>query len=309
MPTNELGAAAAAFAGYLKIECGLSPNTVLGYQRDLRDLIADLDDKGIAAPAAVTPQVLIRHAAELRSIRRLSPASVARHLAAIRMFFRWLVANGKVEADPTELLERPSQWSRLPGVVSARNITAIIEAAAPDDHADPRSLPLWQRDRALLELLYASGLRASEATHLEVRHVSLDLSVVRVVGKGNKERIVPFGKPAGAAVRAYLDDCRPRLARPDGRDHGRLLLSRTGRPLTRASVWDIVAARARQAGLKDIHPHLLRHSFATHVLSGGADLRVVQELLGHSNIATTQIYTHVDQPRLKKVHQTYHPRA
>jgi integrase/recombinase XerD len=256
----------------------------------------------------MTPRDLVAHMARLRSDRRLSASSVARHLAAVRMFCRWLVAERKVERNPAELLERPTQWKRLPGVMSPRAMRALIEAPRPPEKpaAGP---PLWVRDRAILELMYASGLRASEVGAMRLDDAHFTLGVVRVTGKGNKQRLVPYGVPAERSMWEYLDQCRPRLVRPDGRDRARLFLSRSGKPLERVAVWGIVKKHATAAGLTGVHPHRLRHSFATHLLSGGADLRVVQELLGHASITTTQVYTHVDEPRLREVHKKYHPRG
>jgi integrase/recombinase XerD len=199
-------------------------------------------------------------------------------------------------------------------VLSPRQVRQIIEAPRPpntteDEKQAKPGPPLWLRDRAMLELMYACGLRASEVGAICTTDIHARLGTVLVNGKGGKQRLVPMGKPANAAVEAYLQQCRPMVVKPDARDKGRLLLSRTGRPLERVAVWQIVKKHAAAAGLKDAHPHTLRHSFATHLLIGGADLRVVQELLGHADIGTTQIYTHVDRSRLKSVHQKYHPRG
>jgi len=301
-----------AFLAFLRVECGLARNTLDAYARDLRDLTSDLGSKGIAGITHITPHHLVDHLASLKSERQLASSSVARHLATIRMYFRFLISGGHIENDPTEWLERPSQWNRLPGLLSHQQMKALLDAPRPPEQGEERpdpGPPLWLRDRAILELMYACGLRASEVGALETREVQPTLAVVTVTGKGNKQRLVPFGKPAGRALEQYLAHCRPLIVRPDGRDKGRLFLSRTGRPLERVAVWQIVKRNAAVAGLRDVHPHMLRHSFATHLLSGGADLRVVQELLGHANITTTQIYTRVDQPRLREVHRRYHPRG
>jgi integrase/recombinase XerD len=302
------------FLTFLRIECGLSDNTLQAYGRDLADLLADLTGQGITTITGALPRVLSSHVAHLKTDRSLSGTSVIRHLATIKVFFRWALADGLIETDPTEILDRPTRWKKLPDVLSPRDIRALLEAphqtreqaTVRDGEPDP---PLWMRDRALLELLYASGLRASEVSVLCLSEVHPSLGAVRVTGKGNKQRLVPMGKPARSALDVYLADCRPRLVRADGRDKGRVLLSRTGRPLERVAVWQIVQKHARAAGLRGVHPHTLRHSFATHLLIGGADLRVVQELLGHADISTTQIYTHVDRSRLKSVHLKHHPRA
>ncbi len=306
---------ARAYLSFIRVECGLAENTLAAYTRDLRDLLTDLAATGVKSVHAVAPRDLVRHVSELRSVRQLSSTSIVRHLATIRMFFRFLKSTGIIENDPTEVLERPTQWQRLPGVLTPANIRALL--AAPELHAalsltqpgEDRGPPLWMRDKAILELMYACGLRASEVGTLGVNAIQPTLRAALVTGKGNRQRLVPFGKPALAAVDRYADRCRPQLLRADGRDMGRLFLSRTGRPLERVAIWQIITRSAHLAGLRDVHPHLLRHSFATHLLGGGADLRVVQEFLGHSNIVTTQIYTRVDGPRLKEIHRKFHPRA
>lgn len=297
-----------AFLAFVRVECGLSPNTVEAYARDLRDLADDLTRGGVASMAEITPRHLAGHIAALTSRRKMASSSVARHLATMRMFFRWAFANGRIDTNPTEWLERPTQWQRLPGVISPGNMRALLDAPRPAEGGQDAQLPLWMRDRAILEFMYACGLRASEVGALGVNDIHGTLGVITVTGKGDKQRLVPFGRPAEESLERYLEDCRPLLVRPDGRDRGRMFLSRTGRPLERVAVWQIVKRNARAAGLADVYPHLLRHTFATHLLSGGADLRVVQELLGHSKIATTQIYTRVDQPRLREIHKKFHPR-
>lgn len=298
------------FLTYLRVECGLSDNTIAGYARDLRDLLVDLGTMGVENPTKATARDLALHVQRLRSERDLSPASAARHIACLRMFYRWLAFDRRIETSPADLLERPALWRRLPSLISERNITLLLNAPQPPTSPAAESTPpLWLRDRAMLELMYASGLRATEVATLLHGDVHFALGVVRVTGKGNKMRVVPFGAPAEHALKDYLEECRPRLVRPDGRDEARLFLSRSGRPLERVAIWQIVKKHAAAVGLNDIYPHLLRHTFATHLLTGGADLRVVQELLGHANITTTQIYTHVDQPRLREVHRRFHPRG
>lgn len=307
-----------AFLAFVRVECGLAQNTLDAYRRDLRDLTCDLVSQGVTTIEGVQPRHLATHLGQLKSVRGLSSTSIVRHLATIRMFFRFLLTEHRVTASPTEWLERPTMWRRLPGIVSVANMNALLaapelgaalEESVPKASAREPGPPLWMRDKALLELMYACGLRASEAAGVSLHSVQRSLGCVIVTGKGNKQRMVPFGKPAGNAIDRYMERCRPMLAKPDGRDKGRLLLSRSGRPLERVAIWQIVRKNAALAGLRDIHPHLLRHSFATHLLVGGADLRVVQDLLGHSNINTTEIYTRVDQPRLKAIHQKFHPRA
>lgn len=308
------------FRVYLAVEAGLSPATLDAYMRDLAGLTRDCVSHGILGPEAITPESLIGYVQRLRSERKLSGASVTRHLSTVRVFFRWLLSVGAVHQDATEHLEAPTRWKRLPDVLSPRDMQGLLAAArerAPararpreSDLAPANASPseLWLRDRALLELMYASGLRASEAAGVQLQALDLAHGWLRVLGKGSKQRLVPMGEPARAAIEAYMKDLRPKLLRPDGRDKGRLFLSKSGRPITRVTVYTIVRSCAKEAGLARVHPHMMRHSFATHLLAGGADLRVVQELLGHADIGTTQIYTHVDRSRLKQVHETYHPR-
>ncbi|MEM9083692.1 MAG: tyrosine recombinase [Planctomycetota bacterium] len=324
---HELPQSAERFLTTLKIEAGLSTNTLNAYRGDLRDLCAHLIKEGEPASAAdlssVTPTILSDHFGSLRREHELSPTSVTRHLACMRLFFKWMVSEGFMTKSPAEILDRPAQWKKLPKDISAIKIKKLLEAplaGVPHDQTPP---PLLLRDYVLLELLYSCGLRASEAADLTVDAYLPTLAVIRVTGKGSKQRLVPFGLPAGDAIELWLKEGRPQLAQPDGRDtHAqpsstvpeaplgpRLLLSRTGRALTRAAVWGIVKKHAKSVGIDEAYPHMLRHSFATHLLHGGADLRVVQELLGHTSINTTQVYTHVDEPRLKETHKKFHPRG
>lgn len=325
------------FAVFCRIECGLAKNSLEAYDRDLRDLLSDLTARGRTAIADITPRDLTEHIAALKSQKNLAGSSAVRHLATIKVFFRWLQSNHTLVDNPADHLDRPTKWKKMPNVLSPRQMRQLVEsprpravalrpAKAPAGEAEPKPIfapPLHLRDRAMLELMYACGLRASEVADLPLRNFDPQHNVIIVTGKGNKQRLVPIGKPAMAAVVNYLNSCRPLLVagpnpekkRPD-RSEGRLLLSRTGRPLERVAVWQLVKKNAAAAGttspdgpgLGKVHPHMLRHSFATHLLAGGADLRVVQELLGHADIATTQIYTHVDHTRLKAVHSKFHPR-
>ena len=291
------------FLAYLRVEAGAAPATLEAYGRDLGDLSKYVGGRR-ASVEAISPADLAEHLRHLHRERGLQAASIARHLASIRVFFRFLVANGVLEDDPTRLLETPTRWKRLPGVLSPRKMQKLLAAPSPDHGR------LWLRDRALLELMYAAGLRASEVSGLHVADYKPTLGVLLVTGKGFKQRLVPIGEPAQEWTRRYSDELRGALARhDDGRDEKRLLLSHSGRPLERVAVWQIVRRHALRAGLRDVHPHMLRHSFATHLLAGGADLRVVQELLGHADISTTQIYTHVDRSRLREVIKTHHPRG
>jgi len=295
-------AARRRFLTYLRVECGLAPATLAAYGADLRDLAEDLGDP---EPATLTARDLSNHLANLKREKEMASSSVARHLATIKVFCRWLTSEGVFEDNPADLLDQPTRWKRLPGTLSPNQVKRMLNAVRPAA-AGP---PLHLRDRALLELMYACGLRASEAADLDADALHPALRVLKVTGKGRRQRLVPMGEPAEAALETYMTDCRPQLVRNPPLDKGRLLLSRTGRPLERSMVWRIVKKAAADAELPGkISPHTLRHSFATHLLMGGADLRAVQEMLGHADIATTQIYTHVDKARLKDVHQRFHPR-
>jgi len=311
--------------GFLRIECGLLPNSLEAYGRDTAQLLWFLFGKGVSEPSALvetTPRHLSQHLTDLKTTRSLDATSIVRHLASIRVFVRWAISAGYIKDDPCRLLERPTRWKKLPNVLSPLQVKKLLDAASSvaeqgtegvakagagvSRTTRPGSLGL--RDRAMLELLYASGLRASEVCSIELNDVHATVGIIRVTGKGNKQRLVPMGEPAKEAVAAYLREARPLLDMTPGKSKGKLLLSATGRPLERVRVWQIVQHYAKLAGMK-VYPHMLRHSFATHMLIGGADLRVVQELLGHADIATTQIYTHVDRTRLRQVHKKFHPRA
>jgi len=291
------------FFSYLRVEAGLSSATLDAYRHDLQQLRDDLVAEGVHCASEVTSSHLAAHIRRLHKDRGLQTSSVARHLSTIRMLFRFLQASHRIEQDPARLLETPTRWKKLPDVLSPKKMQKLIESANED------SGKLWLRDRALLELMYAGGMRASEVAGIQPDDLKETLAVVMVTGKGNRQRLVPIGEPAVIAVQQYNKDLRPHLLRfNDGRDEGLLLLSNTGRPLERVAIWQIVKRVASRAGLGDVHPHTLRHSFATHMLAGGADLRVVQELLGHSDIGTTQIYTHIDRSQLKPGVAKYHPR-
>ena len=287
------------FLSYCRIECGFTPATLEAYGADLRELASWLESQGCTDWHQLDLGRIVEHMKALEQ-RGLASSSIARHVATIRVFCRFLESRGLAEQNAADLLARPKSWQTLPSVLGAGQMKRLLEAPQPTD-------ALYLRDVALLELLYAGGLRAGELAGLDQDRLHGDLGVARVVGKGNKERIVPIGKPALEAVGQYQQHLRPNLLRDD-RPTDRLFLSRNGGPITRVVVWQIVARHARRAGLTNVHPHTLRHSFATHLLAGGADLRVVQELLGHSNIQTTQIYTHVDSSRLKSVVEKFHPR-
>lgn len=304
---GDLPATARAFSAFIRVECGLRPNSVEAYLRDLRELLEFAADRCVEQAADLTPRLFSEHLRHLSAERGLAGSSVIRHLATMRVYGRWLESTGRIAENPAGILERPTRWKHLPGVLSPNQMRRLL--AAPGPRPTDRATPLWIRDRAILEMMYASGLRASEVGDLRLQDVVLEAGFVRITGKGDKQRLVPMGSPAMAAVQTYLDECRGLLVSASLEATERLFLSRTGRPLERVAVWQIVKRWAAEAGLEGVHPHVLRHSFATHLLSGGADLRVVQDLLGHADIGTTQIYTHVDSARLRSVHKQFHPRG
>ena len=296
----QLREAVTDFLSYCRVECGFAAATLDAYARDLRDLIEWAVDKPLSTWNQLDLAGIAEHLRWLDG-RGLAVSSIARHVATIRVFGRFLESVGRTDDDPAQLISQPSVWQRLPDVLQPHQIQKLLDSPSTEDL-------MYLRDLALLELLYAGGLRASEVADLECDRVHHGLGVARVLGKGSRERIVPIGKPALDAAGRYAEELRPKLLKPY-RPTDRLLLSHTGRPITRIVVWQVVEKHARRAGLHEVHPHTLRHSFATHLLAGGADLRVVQELLGHANIKTTQIYTHVDSTKLKEVIEKYHPRA
>ncbi len=298
--TRQLDAGVEGFLSYCRVECGFAQATMAAYAGDLRDLVGYLVQRGIGDWGGVVLGVIVGHVRALDE-KGLASSSIARHVATIRVFGRFLHSTGVTGENFAELLSLPTQWKTLPGVLGQKDIEALLAAPRVEDR-------LYLRDVAILELLYAGGFRASELAELEMGKLFEDLGVARVMGKGGKERIVSIGRPALAAVRGYVEGLRPKLVR-EGKVTDRLLLSRSGRAITRVVIWQLVKKYAHRAGLAGVHPHTLRHSFATHLLAGGADLRVVQELLGHSNISTTQIYTHVDATRLREVVRRCHPRG
>lgn len=288
------------FAQYLQSECHLSEHTTAAYRRDLQRFRVWLQAKRFLS---LTIQDLSDYVGWLGE-RDLAPASVARHIASLKAFFRYLQLEGLIKENLADLLASHKIWQRIPEVLSPAAVEQFL--AAPQRRYDP----LWRRDRALVELLYATGCRASEVSHLALSDTHLQEGYCRVRGKGNKERIVPLGEPAQAAIIDYLKQERGRLAARAKTLPGWLLLSYRGKRLRREAIWTLVKRFVKRAGIRgEISPHTLRHSFATHLLAGGADLRQVQEMLGHANIATTQIYTHVDTSRLQQVHRDFHPRG
>ena len=302
-----LAGARRGFMQFITIECGLRPASIEAYNRDLDELLTHLRSLGLVSPDEITPRHLSDHIRYLTAERGLAGSSVVRHLATVRVFCRWLHATGRVPQNPADVLERPTSWKKLPGVMSPGQIRRLLAAPMAELEAKPGQAVYALRDKAILELMYASGLRASEVCAVTLEDYVEEGGVVRVTGKGDKQRLVPMGTPAMSAIHDYVTDARPKLA--EASERPTMFLSRTGRALERVAIWQIVRKHADAAELKDIHPHLLRHTFATHLLSGGADLRVVQDLLGHADIATTQIYTHVDGDRLRQVHKQFHPRG
>ena len=285
------------FMNYLRVERGLANNTVEAYSRDLIRFSQFLIDQKIS-PLGVSQDQITQYLNMLGKI--LSTRSVARSISAIKTFFRFLVSEGKMEINPARLLETPRISLRLPGVLSRREVEQIL--AQPDVDS-----PRGQRDMAMLESLYAAGLRVSELVGLKISNINLEAGYIRTLGKGSKERFIPMGEKAMEAIRDYLTSGRLQLTK--GKNSPYLFLNSSGGPMSRQGFWKIIKKYGRQSGIKKkITPHSIRHSFATHLLEGGADLRSVQVMLGHADISTTQIYTHVTRERLKKVHEKYHPR-
>jgi len=291
------------FLAFCRVECGLAPLTLEAYGRDLTLLAQWLDARGTADPALASMSDLADHIRWMSREKSYEPTTVTRHLATMRVFYRWLHATGVTPRDPARLLERPTAWKRLPGTLTPRQMKALMESPQPEQGA------LWLRDKVILELLYGGGLRASEICTVKVNDFHPTIGSLAVTGKGRKQRIVPIGVPAIEWTERYLKECRPSLAAAGaGKDDYRLLLSYSGRPLERVAIWQLVKKHAALAGLKDVHPHTLRHSFATHLVTGGADLRAVQEMLGHANVTTTQVYTHVTRDHLRETLLNCHPR-
>ncbi len=296
-----LNADVQAFRDYLAAERGMAKNTVLAYEADLVKY-RDWSATG-ALPNYLKPSVreLTNYLAYLKE-DGLAPPSIARNLIATKMFYRFLRLEERVEQNTVELLASPRLWERIPHVLSPESVEKLLNAPRNEDR-------FYLRDRALLETLYATGSRASEVVNLQLADLHIDSAFCKCTGKGSKQRVVPLGVPAISALKIYLQDLRPVLTQAD-KDIPWVFVSKLGKRLTREMLWILVKKYVRRAGLSmKASPHTLRHSFATHLLAGGADLRTVQELLGHANIRTTQHYTHVDRSRLQSVHRKFHPRG
>ncbi len=288
------------FHDFLAVEKGASERTDEAYLRDLARFATFARLKGADSPTNVGSKTLREYVYHLKDLG-LAPASIRRNVSAVRSYFRFMLDEGHVVRDPSERLETPRRWRTLPEVLTVQEVERLINAPSLDE-------PLAFRDRAMLELAYGAGLRVSEWISIGVRDVLMEERLVRVFGKGGKERVVPIGRSAIGAVAIYTRELRPRIER--GKGKGILFLNSRGEPLSRMGAWKILRKYVEQAGItKRVSPHTLRHSFATHLLEGGADLRAVQEMLGHADISTTQIYTHVDREYLRSVHRQFHPRS
>lgn len=290
---------------FIKLEKSLSENSVVSYKNDLERYLKFLsDDLGIQDLSGVTLQHIEKYLEEL-SAMDLSVSSIARNVSSIRGFHEFAVVERMAEANPAELIELPKKAKNLPEVLNPEEVSEIIDI--PNRESDAGI-----RNAAVLETLYATGMRVSELTNLELDNLIFEIGFIRVVGKGKKERLVPVGEMAQSAIEHYIEVVRPKFQSDKNpqKAKNKVFLSQRGNPLSRMSIWNIVNDAAERAGIeKNVYPHIFRHSFATHLLEGGADLRAVQEMLGHSSIITTEIYTHVDRSLLHQVHKEFHPRA
>lgn len=285
-----------AFLNFCRVEKGLAANSIQSYHLDLKRL----SDAQPGPARDLQPGDLARYVESLYGAG-LSARSVARHITTLRNFYRFLIQEGQLEQDPTEFLAQPKQWTTLPKYLNLAEVDQLVGAP-------PLDKPTGLRDRAMLELLYATGLRVSELCRLEISAVERAMGLLRVTGKGNKQRMVPFGDAAGAALDQYLGDGRPRLLK--GRASRFLFVTARGSAMTRQTFWKLLRGHGRRAGIsRPLTPHVIRHSFATHLVEGGADLRSVQIMLGHADISTTQVYTHVARSRLRDIVDRHHPRA
>ncbi|MDD5019390.1 MAG: site-specific tyrosine recombinase XerD [Candidatus Omnitrophica bacterium] len=287
------------FLDYLSVERGLAKNTILAYRRDLRDYTFFLEavaKKTVAASSREDIRDFMLHEKD----KGLSVNSISRSLAALRMFYRFLTREKLIKSDISSYIDSPRLWKKIPDVLNFDEVERLIEA--PDLNTKQGI-----RDRAILEVMYATGMRVSEVAGVRLTDVNMDVGFLRCLGKGRKERIIPLGAKAVTAVTRYLEKVRPQAVKPGTAE---LFLNRSGKKISRVSLWKLIKVYARRAHIKkSIRPHTLRHSFATHLLERGADLRSVQEMLGHANISTTQIYTHINKDRLRSIHKMFHPRG
>ncbi len=288
------------FINYIAVERGLAKNTLLAYTKDLQKYTGYLSERKIKSSDAVSRDHITSFMMDLKK-HSMSTTSICRHLAAVKMFHRFLVRENLAKEDPTTLVDTPKLFKRVPEVLTQKEVESILQMAQ-------KARSAGKRDYVMLELFYASGMRVSELVDLKTTSINLEVGFVRALGKGSKERIIPIGKKAREALQYYCKKIRPKLANASSADV--LFLNPSGKKITRQTIWNIIKKWARLAGIKkNIKPHTLRHTFATHLLEHGADLRSVQEMLGHADISTTQIYTHVDRERLKSVHKQFHPRG
>ena len=291
-----VSASARSFLDYCRVEKGLAANSLASYRLDLQKLSTVLPQRN----EEVTSEELSRYVARLFA-EGMAARSVARHVATLRNYYGFLTREGEIATDPTEFLSSPRQWTTLPKYLNRAEVEGLLQAP-------PVDTPTGVRDRAMLELLYATGMRVSELCELELTGVERQMGVLRVTGKGNKQRMVPFGEPARIALEGYLADGRPRLLK--GRATKYVFVTARGSAMTRQGFWKLLKGYGKQVGIfRGLTPHVVRHSFATHLVEGGADLRSVQVMLGHADISTTQVYTHVARRRLREVLDQHHPRA
>ena len=292
------------FGQFTVFERGLARNTRSAYETDLKSAAEYLSAaKNITTWQQADREMLLDYLDDLRD-KSLASSTIARHLIALKMLFRYLKNEGRIPVDITEVMDSPRLWKILPDFLSEEEVLALLKAFKTKDDD-----PLEVRNRTILELLYSSGLRVSETAGLQLKSIDFELEMLRITGKGNKTRLVPMGKPAMRQLKRYLEEARPLLT-ANNPSNPAVFLSFRGKQLDRERIWQVVKLAAERAGIsKSIHPHTLRHSFASHLLANGADLRASQEMLGHANIATTEIYTHIDRSKLISVHKKFHPRG
>ena len=289
-----------SFLDYITLERGLSINTRKAYADDIGQFLSYLDQKGVSSLNQVSRKQVLDHLMLMKS-KGMSTNSISRHLVSIKIFFRYLQQEGLLDKNVTDTMDSPRLWKILPDTLSEKEVNLLLRA--PDMRK-----PLGVRDRAILEMFYASGLRVSELAHLQLSNLHIEDGYIRVIGKGRKERVIPVAQDSSNILECYLDEVRPMLC--ENPHVQEVFVSRRETPLCRQRLWQIIKKYTKEAGImKNVTPHTLRHSFASHLLDNGAPLRVIQEMLGHADIATTQIYTHVNPERLKSIHQQFHPRA